>query len=81
MVNALNLFKMAGIVHSDFKPENILIEYDNNKITNIKIIDFGSSFSFAKLNSSIELTTPEYLAPDILEFLDSKTVALMSGGA
>ena len=35
-----------------------------------KIIDFGSSFPFNKLSDYIELTTPEYLPPDILEYLE-----------
>jgi serine/threonine protein kinase len=61
------------------KPENILVDFDyeSKKIKRFKIIDFGSSFTFSKINSGIELTTPEYLAPDILDYLDNKTQVLM----
>jgi serine/threonine protein kinase len=48
-------------------------------LKSLKIIDFGSSFSFSKVSTSIELTTPEYLAPDILEYLDNKTQVLIQG--
>ena len=36
------------------------------------MIDFGSSFDFADANKDLDLTTPEYLPPDVLEFLDYK---------
>lgn len=71
------------MVHSDLKPENILLDIDpvNKMLNSIKIIDFGSSFSFHKANEGIELTTPEYLAPDILEFLETKTQNLLQGAS
>jgi serine/threonine protein kinase len=33
-------------VHADLKPDNILIDYDEeqNKIKSLKVIDFGSAF-------------------------------------
>jgi len=57
-----------GIIHSDIKPENILIEYKNKndifKINSIKIIDYGSAFYYEN-TSSISSNTPEYLCPEI----------------
>ena len=72
MAFVLNLMQMAGIVHSDLKPENVLVEQDPDslQILSMKIIDFGSSFSYTKLSKEVELTTPEYLPPEILNYLD-----------
>ena len=57
-----------GIIHSDIKPENILIEYihdsDTFEITSIKIIDYGSAFHYEN-TSAISSNTPEYLCPEI----------------
>ena len=58
-----------GIIHSDIKPENILIEYnndDNFEIKSIKIIDYGSAFYYEN-TSSISSNTPEYLCPEITQ--------------
>jgi serine/threonine protein kinase len=46
MIDALNLFAKLSIVHADLKPDNIIIEYDeeNQTISSLKIIDLGSSF-------------------------------------
>lgn len=46
MCEALTLLSRLGIVHADLKPDNILVEYDeeNYRITSLKIIDFGSAF-------------------------------------
>ena len=34
------------IVHADIKPDNILVDFDGTNIRDIKLIDFGSAFSF-----------------------------------
>ena len=72
LLSAINYINKKGIIHSDIKTENILIEYNDNdnsnenlfKIKSIKIIDFGSSF-FINNTSSISSNTPEYLCPEI----------------
>jgi serine/threonine protein kinase len=68
------VLKLAGIVHSDLKSENIMIKLDYRKrvVQEVKVIDFGSSFKFCDVNTSVELTTPEYLPPDVLEFIEFK---------
>lgn len=46
MAQVLNLFTQAGIVHADLKPDNIIIDFDeeNQIIKSLKVIDFGSAF-------------------------------------
>ena len=41
-------------------------------MSEVKIIDFGSSFDFSKVNDKVEITTPEYLPPEILDFAEFK---------
>jgi len=69
LVKGINYINNKGIIHSDIKPENILIEYTQNSnsfyITSIKIIDYGSAFLFNEISSSNTSNTPEYLCPEI----------------
>jgi len=46
MAEALDVFQKFGIVHSDIKPDNILVEINKAQtdISSIKLIDFGSAF-------------------------------------
>ena len=68
ILSGIDYINTQGIIHSDIKPENILIEYTyiNNifDINQIKIIDYGSSFNYANA-SNITSNTPEYLCPEI----------------
>lgn len=43
---AIGIFSKLGIVHADLKPENVIIDFDQEtrKILSLKIIDLGSSF-------------------------------------
>ena len=69
LVIGINYINSKGIIHSDIKPENILIDYTKNidffKINSIKIIDYGSAFSFNEISFSNTSNTPEYLCPEI----------------
>jgi serine/threonine protein kinase len=58
-------------VHSDIKPDNILIKYNtkNKNFENIKIIDFGSSYEHNESMKVCEIT-PEYMPPEILEYFE-----------
>ena len=68
ILSGIDFINSKGIIHSDIKPENILIEYsakdDNFEINKIKIIDYGSSFNYNQI-LNINSNTPEYLCPEI----------------
>lgn len=69
MAQTLEVFCELGIVHSDIKPDNILVKLndDASDISELKFIDFGSAFQFESIDQ-IAGTTPEYLPPEIIEF-------------
>ena len=68
ILSGIDFINSQGIIHSDIKPENILIEYsninNNFEIRKIKIIDYGSAFNYSN-TSNINSNTPEYLCPEI----------------
>ncbi len=59
------------IVHADIKPDNILVDFDGSNIRDVKLIDFGSAFSYEN-PSNIQASTPEYLAPEVLDYLENR---------
>ena len=79
ILQGLSLMKMAGLVHCDLKAENILVDVDflKQEISSVKIIDFGSSFNFDQVNNKLEITTPEYLPPEILEHMEWKQLNML----
>lgn len=59
ILNGLSYLKMLNIIHSDLRPENIVI------LKNAKIIDFGCAITIGNnprklLDPVIEYTSPEY---------------------
>ena len=56
------------------KPENILVDldYENMVVRNVKVIDLGSSVSYENLTMMVDITTPEYMPPEILELIENK---------
>ena len=69
---ALDVLAFIGIVHADIKSENILVDFDGRTIRALKLIDFGSAFDF-KAPKNITASTPEYLAPEVLRYLETKS--------
>jgi len=67
------VLQKAKIIHSDLKPDNILVDFDyqTQKIKEVKLIDFGSSFMYNN-PTGLSVSTPEYLAPEILDFLENR---------
>ena len=75
IARGLEFLHHNGYIHADLKPENILIYKNNNDIV-AKICDFGNSLYIGhnkSFNSSRELTTKNYRAPEILRKPDCLT--------
>ncbi|MFO0599507.1 MAG: protein kinase [Myxococcaceae bacterium] len=51
----------AGLVHRDFKPDNVLINVDGSGATHVRVSDFGLASSEHRLAG-----TPAYLSPEVL---------------
>jgi|EP00945_MAST-04E_sp_MAST-4E-sp1_P008673 serine/threonine protein kinase len=67
MIEALELTSDSNVVHSDLKPDNILVNYmrGESDFLSLKIIDFGSAYDF-ELVEKVNSATPEYLPPEAL---------------
>lgn len=72
LLSALVLFAEHHIVHSDIKPDNILIEEDEQHQLRCRFIDLGSAFTFDS-PESLALATPEYMPPEALELCAAKS--------
>ncbi len=71
LIGALEKAHELGIVHKDFKPENIILSVDSSNVLTPKLLDFGVAqmvresrpkpFTVAK---NIIIGTPQYMAPE-----------------
>lgn len=66
LFSALCLFADHRIVHSDIKPDNILVEQNARGQIRVRFIDLGSAFTF-DCPESLSLATPEYMPHEALE--------------
>ena len=46
-------------------------------MSSVKIIDFGTSFNFSTVNNDVQVTTPEYLPPEILDFVEFRMMNMV----
>ena len=74
MAEVYTILSSVKVIHADIKPDNILIKIDEKtgRISDLKLIDFGSAFH-SDQGSHISATTPEYLAPEVLDFVENKS--------
>lgn len=73
MAQILQLLSDYNIVHSDLKPDNVLINMKNHttgKAFDLKLIDFGSAYSWND-SGNMGMATPEYMPPELLNILFS----------
>ena len=64
LINGVEYIHSKGIAHRDLKPENLLLTENNI----LKIIDFGLSHEFDKINFlSTKCGSPSYAAPEIIK--------------
>jgi serine/threonine protein kinase len=68
LLEATEYMHEQGIIHSDIKPANIMLENDRattNNIHKIRIIDFGTSVR-VHVNYTTLITSPPYKSPEAL---------------
>ena len=55
-------------MHADLKSDNLLVDFDGEKIKDLKIIDFESAIIYSEA-TTVNMGTPEYLSPEVLKFI------------
>jgi serine/threonine protein kinase len=67
---AVGYLHSLGIIHRDLKPENVMLQLNNkdeNKVDNVKLIDFGFAIYYEELKiKKTACGTLNYTAPEIL---------------
>ncbi|KAG0654833.1 hypothetical protein C6P45_003233 [Maudiozyma exigua] len=66
LCSALQYCHERGISHCDIKPENLLLDDDNN----LYVCDFGLSSTDKNLKPGISVGSPYYMAPERLSIID-----------
>ncbi|KAA8591908.1 hypothetical protein FQN60_017282, partial [Etheostoma spectabile] len=66
MATALQLLRSLGIVHTDLKPDNIMLVDSVNKPFKIKIIDFGLARYVSQITSGSYMQSRHYRSPEAI---------------
>ena len=66
IISAINHLHRLNICHRDIKPENFLFQ-SPEKLSEVKIIDFGLATKFGEEQMHTVVGTPYYVAPEVLQ--------------
>mmetsp|Transcript_170921 Transcript_170921/g.547791 ORF Transcript_170921/g.547791 Transcript_170921/m.547791 type:complete len:452 (+) Transcript_170921:106-1461(+) len=66
---AIHALSEHSIVHSDLKPDNLLLNVEEGQelACDLRLCDFGSSFLADRPGEQLALATPEYMPPEALK--------------
>jgi eukaryotic-like serine/threonine-protein kinase len=65
---ALGYCFRQGLIHRDVKPANLLVRLDGDRISDIKVTDFGSSFNFGAEHTQVfRVGSLAYMSPEQLD--------------
>jgi serine/threonine protein kinase len=64
-VLAIAILHRAGVCHRDIKPQNFMITFVNG-LPVVKLIDFGLSEFLKKINQSMMVGSPPWMAPEVI---------------
>jgi cyclin-dependent kinase 2 len=65
ILQGLAYIHSLNLVHCDLKPGNVLIDCKDDKVTSVKIIDFGLSRPIARYDKWLNICTSMYRPPEI----------------
>nr|XP_057936555.1 homeodomain-interacting protein kinase 2-like [Doryrhamphus excisus] len=62
---ALDSLKVIGVVHTDIKPDNIMLVNRQEQPLRVKLIDFGNAILASKIKKGLDIQPVGYRAPEI----------------